>query len=183
MKKMVKRLVLGLLLTATVLTGVGCAGQSVPKFSDDIYLGYYYGGCGYGTIYDCMSMYLVIHTNHEMDVYMPDSTSYRSYTQELLATLTLTDEQYENIVKGIDRKKLYTLDPKEQNDICDGDRTDIDLYGEDGKVVKTCGGYMPANKDLKNMERVIYANVPADKLAELREAHIEKLMEMDGVEY
>ena len=158
-----KKFILGLLLMATVLTGVGCSGKSIPKFSDDIYVGYYYGGAGFGTAYDCMSMYLVIHTNHDMDVYMPSSTYYRETNKDLLATLTLTDEQYENIVKGIDRKKLYTLDPKEQNDICDGDWTDIDLYGEDGKVVKTCGGYMPANEDLKNMERVIYANVPADK--------------------
>ena len=76
----------------------------------------------------------------------------------------LSDQQFNNIASGIDLKKLYNLDPQEDNpeDVCDGGYSYLIIYDKDGGVYKVCGGFCPRNKDFNKMRSVIFENLPED---------------------
>ena len=148
----------------------------VPEFSSKYLVGTYYGGSSWGEYFDCLSAELIICTDHTVLVYMP--TKVENYSAEdwgLIATVTLTDEQYQNIEKAIDREELYLLDPEPEMDVCDGYSLYLMLYDTDERMVKRCGGYMPQNKRFNAMHDSLFANLPREELSRIRDEQVEKL--------
>ncbi|MBO4887035.1 MAG: hypothetical protein J5589_01810 [Firmicutes bacterium] len=148
----------------------------VPEFSSKYFVGTYYGGSSWGEYYDCLSAELIICTDHTVLVYMP--TKVENYSAEdwgLIATVSLTDEQYQNIENAIDREELYLLDPDPEMDVCDGYSLYLMLYGTDERMVKRCGGYMPQNKRFNAMHDSLFANLPREELSRIRDEQVEKL--------
>lgn len=86
------------------------------------------------------------------------------YSDTLL--FKLTDEQYKDIEKNIDLKKLYNLDPEELDpkDVCDGGSSWLFIYDKEDGVYKRCGGFCPTNKDFNAMCYAIYRNLPQEFL-------------------
>ncbi len=162
-----------LLLSALCLTA--CR-KEAPAFSEKVLVGTKFGGSSWGEYYDCISAGITIYTDHTLTVTMPaaghDGT-------EQVAELTLTDAQYAAIEQALDKEKLYFLDPKEDQDVCDGYSHYLTLYGADDQPLKRCGGYMPQNEDFNDMYRAIHDNLPQDELRAIRQAQIDKLKEAE----
>lgn len=160
------------LLSALMLTGCENMKQEkkpeIPQFSDEYLVGTYYGGAGWGEFYECLSARLIVCTNHELLVYLPLTEPYKVLDYQLAETLTLTDAQYQAIARGLDREKLYTLDPQEDREVCDGGTTELLLYDKEQNVAKACGGYMPQNEDFWEMYHAVIDNLPTDTLDKLR---------------
>ena len=136
MKKKIIKILLILALACFAFSGYYVFFRMTPEFSDKYYLGIIVGNAGWGERYECIGADVIITTDKEVLIFMPNEEG--EHVQ--IATLSLTDKQYDNIVKGVNRKKLYLLDPKEDNSVCDGSSKIIDLYGTDQKIVKACGG-------------------------------------------
>ena len=150
--------------------------EETPEFSENILVATDFGGSSWGEFYECISAVLVIHTDRTVDVIMPTRVGdYYVLQSQVITTLELTEEQYQNIEKAIDRTRLYWLDPDENVDVCDGDSLYLALYGKDDQVLKNCGGYMPRNKYLVETYRTLHENLPVEELARIRSEHIEKL--------
>ncbi|WP_026665588.1 hypothetical protein [Butyrivibrio sp. FC2001] len=167
-----------LVMAFACLCGCALFKGPMPELSSEYYVGTYYGGCGYGSYYDCFSGKVIVCTNKDLLVYMPDDFS-REY--ELVKTLKLTDDQYDRIVSSVNRKKLYYLNPRERNDICDGDSTYIMLYDENNELLKNCGGYMPANQSFLSMYKNLLNYLPMDELYQIRSDWAEQMMAEDGM--
>ena len=140
------------------------------SLSDEYLIGYYTGG-GYGTWYDTVSPVLIIKKDRNVDVYLefiesPHDLMYKG-------SVRLSQTQYDNIVAAIDAEKLYSLDPEEQNDICDGWSETLILYDEDELVLKKCGGYMPSNKEFLEMFDAVHDNLPWDEISEIKKEHLD----------
>ena len=173
---MQRKVFMAALVTAIAcICGCGSHKDPMPELSSEYYCGTYYGGCGYGTFYDCFSGEVIVCTNKDLLVYMPKDDS-REYI--LAETLKLTDVQYDGIVSSINREELYYLDPKEQIEICDGDSSYIKLYDENNELLKNCGGYMPANQSFLNMQKSLYNYLPMAELNKIRNDWANKLMEV-----
>lgn len=82
----------------------------------------------------------------------------------------LSDEQYRNIINGIDIYKIYTLDPEEPDpdEVFDGGSTYLILYGKDDKFLMYNGGFCPMNEDYNAMRRVLFENLPEDMKEDYR---------------
>ncbi len=154
-----------------------------PEFSDEYYLGLSYGGSSWGDYYDCISVSIIICTDQNILVFAPPADDYRSGKSEEIASVKMDEENYNNIVKAVDRQKLYSLKIKSQKDVCDGYSRYLTLYDKDNNVLKACGAYMPSNKEFNEMCDVVYENLPSDKLDRIRKEYIKKVKENDGVNY
>lgn len=154
----------------------------VPEFSDEYLVGAFFGGGGWGEKYGSLAAKLIICTNKEVKVLLPEmeDNHFTEYVQ--VETFTLTDEQYNAIEKTIDRSKLYVLDPEEDEDVCDGNTYMLILYDKNQESVKVCGGYMPQNEDFCAMYRAVQENIPADEIEKLRSDWIDELRERDKQE-
>ncbi|WP_022777935.1 hypothetical protein [Butyrivibrio sp. AE3009] len=145
----------------------------VPTFSDKYYVASYYGGSSWGIWYDCFSLKVIVSSDKELLVYVP-SDGEHNYIY--MTSLPLSDAQYNGITRGIDRNKLYTLDPELEKDVCDGYSDFLILYDENDYELKACGGYMPTNKDFNKMLSNLFNNVPKDELAKLWDMWREELI-------
>ena len=135
----------------------------IPEFSSEYLIGIDYGGSGWGEYFDCLGAEVIISTDHSVQVYMPTKVENHSVIERgLIATLSLSDEQYEKIEKADEREKLCTLD--------------LMLYDTDQQLLKRCGGYMPQSKVFNQMYGAVNANLP-EEIAAIREEQIEKLRE------
>ena len=166
----------------SLLCLLGCAGKggtSVPQFSEDYFAGFEFGGMPfwYDTYYEHVFATVIISADKELLVYMPKCEQERDL--ELIGTIPLTDKQYSNIENGIDRKKLYMMEIKE-DDRTEGSYTYIYLYDENNDLLKKCGGYEPLNKSFNNMHTIIYQNIPQDDLRQLMDDHIEVMKARDN---
>ena len=76
----------------------------------------------------------------------------------------LSEEQYRNIEKAVNLKKLYKLDPEEADPetTMDGGTSWLIIYKKDGSVYKSCGGFCPHNSDFNAMRRAINENLPQE---------------------
>ena len=152
----------------------------IPEFSSEYLVGVSVGGSSWGEYYECISAGVKVCKNHDIIITMPTKAGPGEETESgEIATLTLTDEQYNNIEKGIDLVELYTLDPDEDREVCDGGSTIITIYDADGNVLKNCGGYMPRYKRLHEMHDLILDNLPLDEIYEIRAKQIELLRESE----
>ena len=147
------------------------------RFSDEYLVGFDYGGSSWGEFYECISARVIICTNKDVLIYMPtyESVHTNSPQLELVDTLTLTDEQYENIERGLNRKKLYRLMIRSDNGVLDGSSTYLYLYDKNEEVLKACGGYEPKNKRFWEMYRTIIDNIPVEEIMSIRDESIERL--------
>ena len=149
----------------------------IPEFSSEYLIGIDYGGAGWGEYFDCLSAEVIICTDHSVQIYMPTKVENHSVIDRgLIATLSLTDEQYEKIEKSVDREKLFTLDPEPDQSVLDGYSRYLMLYDTDQQLLKRCGGYMPQSKVFNQMYGAVHANIP-EEVAQIREEQIEKLRE------
>lgn len=157
--------------------------EGVPPLSEHYLIGLDLGGSSWGEYYDCISASLIITTDRKVLIHMPTKVEgYNATEAGLIATLELTEKQYDNIVRAVDAERLFTLDPKEDKGVCDGYGTYLTLYGTDDSVLKNCGGYMTSNQYLITTFRTICNNLPVDEILEIRKGQIEKLksQEMQG---
>ncbi len=149
----------------------------IPEFSSEYLIGIDYGGAGWGEYFDCLGAEVIICTDHSVQIYMPTKVENHSVIERgLIATLSLSDEQYEKIEKAVDREKLFTLDPEPDQSVLDGYSRYLILYDTDQQLLKQCGGYMPQNKVFNQMYGAVHANIP-EEVAQIREEQIEKLRE------
>ena len=149
----------------------------IPEFSSEYLIGIDYGGAGWGEYFDCIGAEVIICTDHSVQIYMPTKVENHSVIERgLIATLSLSDEQYEKIEKSVDREKLFTLDPEPDQSVLDGYSRYLMLYDTDQQLLKRCGGYMPQSKVFNQMYGAVHANIP-EEVAQIREEQIEKLRE------
>ena len=154
--------------------------EPVPEFSDKYLVGIDLGGSSWGEYYECIDARVVVCTNHDILIYMPTRIeNHNAMESGVIATLTLTDEQYDNIVNAVDKPKLFLLDPDPDIDTCDGSSYGLILYGADDEYLKFCGDYEPRNDDLCDMIAAVRDNLPYDEIMDIREEQIDKLREMD----
>lgn len=151
------------------------------EFSDEYFVGFDYGGLSWGDYYDCIDARVIICTNRDVLIYLPIIDEENRYAErlELAETLKLTDEQYENIEKGVNRKKLYKLKIRSNEDVCDGSSTFLILYDKDENVLKACGAYEPSNKKFWEMYRTVLDNVPTEEIGRIRDEYAEGLKNKD----
>ena len=152
--------------------------EEIPEFSEEYFVGANYGGTSFGTYYDMISAEIILCTNKNVLVFLPESVDTEA-ENVLVSTLTITDEQYNNIVNAIDRNKLYRLDPKPDQNVCDGYYRYLNLYDTNGEVCKPCGSYMPQNKKFNDMYTTFIENLPWRKIDQIRSEYVEKLREAD----
>ena len=159
-----------LFLVSFCLSGCG----NTPEFSSRYLLGASYGGTTYGDFYDQLDAYLIICTDGTVEVYMPKVVNEERIQDEMeyVTAITLQEEQYQAIAAAVDLEKLYKLDPKLDMDVCDGYSMHLTLYDENDQVLKECGGYMPQNKQFREMYDAVFDNLPMDELNEIRDESI-----------
>lgn len=150
--------------------------KGVPVPSEKYLIGLDLGGASWGGFYDCIGAGVTICTNHELLITMPTKVeNYTATETEVIATLKLTEKQYQNIEKAVNREELFMLDPMSDEGVCDGYSLYLTIYDENDVPLKNCGGYMPANQYLMDMYRTICDNLPVDEILEIRREQIEKL--------
>lgn len=151
------------------------------RFSDEYLVGFDYGGSSWGEFYECISARVIICTNKDVLIYMPTSESVHTNSRELelIDTLTLTGKQYENIEKGINRKKLYWMKIRSDDSVCDGSSYFLILYDKNEEILKACGAYEPKSKKFWEMYSAVLDNVPTEEIMTIRNEYVEKLRNAD----
>ena len=73
----------------------------------------------------------------------------------------LTDEQFNNIISGIDLDELYYLDPEEldPDEVMDGGCVWLFIYNEDDEIYKRCGGFCPKSERFSEMRSAVFSNL------------------------
>ena len=85
----------------------------IPEFSSEYLVGVNVGGSSWGEFFECIDARVVVCTNHDVLVYMPTKVDGKETSDEqVIATYTLTDDQYSAIDNELDKALLYTLDPE-----------------------------------------------------------------------
>lgn len=157
----------------------GCSDTVTPEFSDGYLVGMDYGGLSWGEFYDCLDARLIICTDHEVLIFMPSAETVHS-TKELeqIGTVSLSDEQYSNIERGLDRERLYNLRIRSNKDVLDGSSKYLFLYDKDNNIAKKCGCYMPKTKEFIQLYDLILDNLPLGEIQEIRKEYVDKLRSM-----
>ncbi|MCR4617519.1 MAG: hypothetical protein K5669_04945, partial [Lachnospiraceae bacterium] len=139
-----KKLVL-FLITITALTFAGCAKTEIPEFSDEYLVGVDYGGATYGEYYECIGAMVIVCENREVLVKMPTPKAayYRTGEEEVIATFTISEDQYATIDSIVNQKKLYKMVVKSDSSACDAPSYYLYLYDKDENILKAVGAYMP----------------------------------------
>lgn len=158
-------------------------GDGSIEFSDEYYLSLSYGGASWGDYYDCIGVEIIICTDRNILVFAPPVEDYRSVELIKIGSVKMDEDSYNNIVKAVDRKRLYSLKIESEKDVCDGYSEYLSLYDKDNKLLKKCGAYMPTNEEFREMYKAVYQNLPSEELSKIREEYIEKVREYDGQKY
>lgn len=150
-------------------------------FSDEYLVGFGFGGSSWGTYYDCVDVNVIICTNRDVLVQAPsiETTKTDETGIQLLAKLTLSEEQYANITKALDREKLYNMKIKSNRDVCDGSSYSLILYDQDENVAKVCGAYEPTTKAFNEMYKAVMDNIPKNELSAIRSQYVNELEHYD----
>lgn len=99
---------------------------------------------------------------------------------ELAGSYKLTDDELATLIKAINLKKLYKLDPKEDHTTMDGTGKRLYIYGEDDEILKKVGGYEPRNKQFLDMYNAVNNSFHVEENHSIRQARIDKLKEETG---
>lgn len=143
---------------------------SLPTLSDNYLIGMSFGGGG-DEKYWCESGDLIL---------CKDRTVIVSYYHEELGRYTISEDQYNTIVNGIDMNKLYNLEPEEDQLVLDGYSTYLYLYGADDEICAFIGGYMPRNSYFNETYRLLEDNIDITNALRLREARIIELIDLEN---
>ena len=142
------------LLCVTIMTLCGCdssnpstppketvetttAEQTDSNFSDNILLSINNGAAGYGTIADITDATITIYTDGTIKVVMDTDE------QPEIATLQMSEDDYSELTKIVNRKEISELKVISDSDVCDGSDYFIWLYDKNDEICVTKGGYMP----------------------------------------
>ena len=164
------------------ITSEGSHSKEAVEFSDEYLVGFDFGGSSWGDFYDCLSVRVIICMNHDVMVFgkKMESVHQRDGELEQIAKLTLTEEQYSNIEKILDRQKLYKMKIKSNQDICDGSSYYLILYDKDENIAKACGAYEPTTKAFLKMYDGVRDNIPKDELREIRNEYVEAVRKFEN---
>lgn len=155
----------------------------IPVFSGKYIAGVDFGGIPfwYDDVYDTVSATLVFTRDKTVEVYMGQSLYDEHDT--LIDTVPLTDEQYSNVERKINQKKLYKLDPESDEFMEDGVYRYIYLYDENNELLKMVGGYEPRNGEFLEMYGELQRNIPYEEVNEIYEKQKQVIRDNDGVDY
>lgn len=131
----------------------------MPELSETYFVGFDY--CSY----DLFSMDPVIIGKVRYDKRIETTFTYTDENGEKTEEVKffdLSEEQYQNIVNGINLSKLYRLDPKESDPakVCDGGYTYLIMYGKDDSDIKLIGGFCPTAETYIEYRKVVFNNIP-----------------------
>ena len=115
--------------------------QTDSNFSDNILLSINNGAAGYGTIADITDATITIYTDGTIKVVMDTDE------QPEIATLQMSEDDYSELTKIVNRKEISELMIITDSEVCDGSNYFIWLYDKNDEICVTKGGYMPINDD------------------------------------
>ena len=150
-------------ITENVITPTGS--EPLPPVSSKYLIGFDYSD------YNLSSSVIICKVRYDKKIeaeykYTLSTTDFPAVQDVRCVTKTfdLTEEQYNNISKGIDLGKLYNTDPMESKieDVSDGSSSCLLIYGEDDNVLKTIGGFAPRSDYYKSIRKLIYDNLPQE---------------------
>ena len=137
------KLAVSLLMLIIIAGLTGCGAKTEKEdipFSENILLSLNHGAPGYGTIEECIDAEIYIYTDRTVKVVV-------YYPEELeIASLELTEADYEKIVQLADPHEISSLKVEEDLGVCDGSSYYLSRYGENDEQVLSRGGYMPIGK-------------------------------------
>lgn len=180
MKKVFKNLrMLGLML---VLAMAFCSckanntGNPPADFSDKYLVAVTSAGNSFGPRDFWNGMYTEYRICYDgtVEIYMPAVQNMELTDPEFAGSYQLTKDETDYLLKAINQKKLYKLDPKLDKKACDATGKYMLLYDKNNDVLKECGGYCPTNKDFNAMYDAIKNTLHKQEHATIREAWIEK---------
>lgn len=141
--------------------------SGAPEFSDNIFLGFTYGGGGECTYEDSFSLKVTIYR---------DGTVVMDYASVYSETMVLSDYEMDRLEAEIDLEMLYYLEIEEDFDVCDGSSDYIYLYGKDDNLLRAVGGYMPKNIEMGEVYTTICTYIDRRFLSEVRSRGVEALI-------
>lgn len=179
-----KKIIVLILTAMFLMTLYSCKEKAdsigkVPEgFSEKYLIGNYSSGGGGFEDYDFWESlpaeYRICYDG-TVEFYMPTLDGTEISGLELAGSYKLTEEEMRSLLEVINLKKLYKLDPKENWGVCDGSSKTLDVYDENGEILKKCGGYMPDNKDFLEMYNAVRNTLHLEEHYKFRQAWIEKL--------
>ncbi len=125
--------------------------KEIPELSKNILVGFGLGAEGFGTKLDC--------TGGTVRV-MTDGTFTFDFMDEIIYEGELSAENYENIVNGLDIRKLYYLKVESNENVCDGNSRYLEFYGPDDTVINRVGGYEPTTRTFTDAWSLLMGNLP-----------------------
>lgn len=149
------------------------------KFSSNYLVGFDYGSYDLYGLCPIVICKVRFDKTLEVDFTMPDSS------KTDIRTYDLTDEQFNNIVAGIDVRQIYTLDPENSDpeEVYDGGSVWLFVYGENDEVIKQNGGFCPRSVAFEQMRRVLFDNLPEEFRSDYDEFEERSYSTVSGMEY
>lgn len=160
-----------ILLAAILLTTMTCCGSSLPKFSDNILFSINAGASGYGTRAECTDAEIIVYTDKTVKIFMVES-DYSTIAE--IGSVTLSEEDYEQLTALADREKIYHLNVTD-GEADDGTFYHITLYDENDETLISKGGYMPENKEFMELYKNIHEIFALYDIDQIVEDHRELL--------
>ena len=101
-----------------------------------------------------------------------------SYKDEVTKTISIKEEDFSDLVELIN-KKFYDIDEDADSDnsILDGSTSYISVTNKDTDETYSVGGYMPQNKDYKEIENEIYNVIGKDTISDFRKNEMTEYIE------
>lgn len=162
---------IGIFLAAILLTTMTCCGSSLPKFSDNILFSINAGASGYGTRAECTDAEIIVYTDKTVKIFMVES-DYSTIAE--IGSVTLSEEDYEQLTALADREKIYHLKVTD-GEADDGTSYHITLYDENDETLISKGGYMPESKEFMELYKNIHKIFALYEIDQIVEDHRELL--------
>lgn len=137
------------------------------KFSDNILFSINNGAAGFGTIAECTDAEIIVYTDKTISVFMPSSDF--AQTEEI-ASITISDNDYEKLSEIADREKIYNLNVYD-GEGCDGASSYIKLYDENDKQLVYKGGYMAVGEEFWEIYKSIKEIINTYDISDIVDEH------------
>ncbi len=111
--------------------------QEDVSYSEKILFSINNGAAGYGTISECTDATIMVYKDKTVHVFMNTEEAPEVFVA------TLSDEEFEQLEKIANPKKITKIKAREDQEVLDGSSFYIKLYDETDQVVFSVGGYMP----------------------------------------
>lgn len=183
MKKVLISYLLVVMMLMLCSCGRASSGDAIEaEFSDKYLVGNVVRSSGYDDFdfWDRLPMEYRICYDGRVELYMPTVSDGDITGYELAGTYQLTVDELAGLTESIDQYRLYVLDPEEDHGVCDGWSCTLTLYDADDEILKTCGGYMPDNKEFLAMYNAVKNTIHMDEHLRIRQEWISRLKEEAG---